>query len=416
MRLLPLAGAWLGTLAVAFVVPVLAADTPAQRVKLPSSELTAGIPGTGKLTLDQLKAWLAKPENHAPLTVELPAGLALGADGIKIPADNPLTRAKVELGRQLFFDPRLSGDASVSCATCHDPQFGYGKNTQFGVGIRELTGDRNSPASYNRILSDVQFWDGRAATLEEQAKGPIANPIEMENTHEACVAQLNKIEGYKLQFAKIFPEEGLNIETVAKAIAAFERVIVTDTSPADHYEALLSFEKAYKDYVNDPKGFEEDEPEAFKEYLNLKKAVATAKVSDSAKRGRDLFFSEKSNCTACHVGANFTDEKFHNIGVGMDKKMADLGRYIVTKDEKDKGAFKTPTIRNVAQTAPYMHDGSQKTLEEVVEWYAKGGHPNPHLSDKIKKLDLTAQDKQDLVEYMKALTGDFPKVEHARLP
>lgn len=416
MRLLPLAGALLGTLAVAFVAPVLAADTPAQRVKLPSSELTAGIPGTGKLTLDQIKAWLAKPENHAPLTVELPAGLALGADSIKIPADNPLTRAKVELGRQLFFDPRLSGDASVSCATCHDPQFGYGKNTQFGVGIRQLTGDRNSPASYNRILSDVQFWDGRAATLEEQAKGPIANPIEMENTHEACVASLNKIEGYKLQFEKIFPDEGLNIETVAKAIAAFERVIVTDTSPADRYEALLSFEKAYKDYVDDPKAFEEDEPDAFKEYLSLKKAVAAAKVSDSAKRGRDLFFSEKSNCTACHVGANFTDEKFHNIGVGMDKKMPDLGRYLVTKDEKDKGAFKTPTIRNVAQTAPYMHDGSQKTLEEVVEWYAKGGHPNPHLSDKIKKLDLTAQDKKDLVEYMKALTGDFPKVEHARLP
>ncbi len=416
MRLLPLAGAWLGTLAVAFVSSVLAADTPAQRVKLPSSELTAGIPGSGKLTLDQLKAWLAKPENHAPLTVELPAGLAVGADGIKIPADNPLTRAKVELGRQLFFDPRLSGDASVSCATCHDPQFGYGKNTQFGVGIRQLTGDRNSPASYNRILSDVQFWDGRAATLEEQAKGPIANPIEMENTHEACVAQLNKIEGYKLQFQKIFPNEGLNIETVAKAIAAFERVIVTDTSPADHYEALLSFEKAFKDYVDDPKAFEEDEPEAYKKYLDLRKAVATAKVSDSAKRGRDLFFSEKTNCTACHVGANFTDEKFHNIGVGMEKKMADLGRYVVTKDEKDKGAFKTPTIRNVAQTAPYMHDGSQKTLEEVVEWYAKGGHPNPHLSDKIKKLDLTAQDKKDLVEYMKALTGDFPKVEHARLP
>lgn len=416
MRLLPLAGALLGTLAVAFVAPVLAADTPAQRVKLPSSELTAGIPGTGKLTLDQIKAWLAKPENHAPLTVELPAGLALGADGIKIPADNPLTRAKVELGRQLFFDPRLSGDASISCASCHDPQFGYGKNTQFGVGIRELTGDRNSPASYNRILSDVQFWDGRAATLEEQAKGPIANPVEMENTHDACVAQLNKIEGYKLQFAKIFPDEGLNIETVAKAIAAFERVIVTDTSPADHYESLLSFEKAFKDYVDDPQAFEEDDPESYKKYLELKKAVAAAKVSDSAKRGRDLFFSEKSNCTACHVGANFTDEKFHNIGVGMDKKMPDLGRYLVTKDEKDKGAFKTPTIRNVAQTAPYMHDGSQKTLEEVVEWYAKGGHPNPHLSDKIKKLDLTAQDKQDLVEYMKALTGDFPKVEHARLP
>lgn len=395
---------------------VSAADSAPQKVRLGAPELTAGIPGTGKLKPEEVKAWLAKPENHVPLEVELPAGLSVGAQGIKIPADNPLTRAKVELGRQLFFDNRLSGDGSVSCATCHDPQFSYGKDTQFGVGIRKLTGNRNSPASYNRILSDVQFWDGRAATLEEQAKGPIANPIEMEHTHDACVADLRKVEAYKLQFDKIFPGEGLNIETVAKAIAAFERVIVTDTSPADHYEALLSFEKAYKDYVDDPESLEEDDPKAAAQYKKLKADLAKHPVSDSVKRGRDLFFSSKSNCTACHVGANFTDEKYHNLGVGMDKKEPDLGRFVVTKDEKDKGAFKTPTIRNVALTAPYMHDGSQKTLEEVVEWYAKGGHANPHLSDKIKKLDLTAQDKKDLVAYMKALTGDLPKVETARLP
>lgn len=394
---------------------VFAADAPA-KVKLGVPELTAGIPGTGKLTTAQIEAYLAKPENHLPLDVELPAGLAVGAEGIKIPKDNPLTRAKIELGRQLFFDPRLSVDGSISCASCHDPKFGYGKNTQFGVGVRDQLGGRNSPIAYNRILSDVQFWDGRAASLEEQAKGPIANPIEMAFTHDACIGALKKIPGYQLQFAKVFPGEGLTIDSVAKAIASFERVLVTDTSPADYYESLNTFAKAFKDEIADLKGFQADDPDSYNKYMSLKKASDAHPISDAAKRGRDLFFSEKANCTACHVGANFTDEKYHNLGVGMDKKEPDLGRFVVTKEEKDKGAFKTPTIRNVALTAPYMHDGSQKTLEEVVEWYAKGGHPNPYLSDKVKKLDLTAQDKKDLVEYMKALTGDLPKVTADRLP
>jgi cytochrome c peroxidase len=139
-------------------------------------------------------------------------------------------------------------------------------------------------------------------------------------------------------------------------------------------------------------------------------------MSDSAKRGRDLFFSTKSNCSACHVGANFTDELYHNLGVGMASEKPDLGRFDQTKLEKDKGAFKTPTLRNIELNAPYMHDGSQKTLEEVVEWYAKGGHANPYLSDKIKKLELSAQDKTDLVEFMKALTGPLPVVNEGRLP
>ena len=138
-------------------------------------------------------------------------------------------------------------------------------------------------------------------------------------------------------------------------------------------------------------------------------------MSDSAKRGRDLFFG-KAQCTACHAGANFTDEQYHNLGVGMDKEMPDLGRFDTTGEEKDKGAFKTPTVRNVVLSAPYMHDGSQATLEEVVEWYDKGGHPNPHLSEKVKKLDLTDEEKKDLVDFMKALTGEFPKVERGRLP
>ncbi len=139
-------------------------------------------------------------------------------------------------------------------------------------------------------------------------------------------------------------------------------------------------------------------------------------MSESAIRGRKIFFSASANCAACHVGVNFTDEKYHNLGVGMEAEKPDLGREATTGNAADRGAFKT-TLRNVALTAPYMHDGSQKTLEEVVDWYAKGGHPNPNLSDKIKKFDATtAQDKADLVEFMKSLTGSFPKVEMARLP
>jgi cytochrome c peroxidase len=392
------------------------AESKTAHVLLGTPELTAGIPGEGKLTLAQIEAWLAKPENHVPLEVELPAGLAVGADSVVVPEDNPLTRAKIELGRQLFFDKRLSSDGTVSCASCHDPQFSYAKDTTFGVGVREQEGNRNSPASYNRIFSAAQFWDGRAASLEEQAIGPIANPIEMGNTHDVCIETLRKIPGYEKQFAKIFPQEGFTIESVGKAIAAFERVIVTGPSPADHYESLRTFETTFKDYLDDLESLKEDDPDSYEQYGQIKAALAKQPISESAKRGREIFFTDKGNCTACHVGANFSDEKYHNLGVGMDAKEPDLGRYVVTKDDKDRGAFKTPTIRNVALTSPYMHDGSQATLEEVVEWYAKGGHPNPYLSDKMKKLDLTAQDKKDLVAYMKALTGELPKVRADRLP
>jgi cytochrome c peroxidase len=150
-------------------------------------------------------------------------------------------------------------------------------------------------------------------------------------------------------------------------------------------------------------------------YAAAKAAAGANPLSDAARRGRDLFFG-KANCTACHVGANLADEQYHNIGIGMDRPEPDLGRFVVTKDEKDRGAFKTPTVRNVALTAPYMHDGSVATLEEVVAWYDKGGHPNPGLSDKIKPLNLTAEERTDLVEFMKACTGPTPPVETGRLP
>jgi cytochrome c peroxidase len=383
------------------------ATGPAEKVALGDPALTAGVPGSGPITVEQIEAWLADSKNFVPLEPVLPLGLSQGAAQIQGLDKNPLTRAKIELGRQLYFDPRLSADSTVSCASCHNPAEGYSAHTKTGVGIRGQQGGRNSPVSYNRILSGAQFWDGRADSLEAQAVGPIANPIEMGFTHEGVVKRLGGMPVYAKQFEKIFGE--LTIDRVGQAIAAFERVLVTAPSPYDYGEQLRAFAGL------DPDDIAEDKELAAK-FAAAKAAAEAHPMSESAVRGRDIFFTEKGNCTACHVGANLADEKYHNLGIGMDKPEPDLGRFVVTKDEKDKGAFKTPTIRNVALTAPYMHDGSVATLEEVVEWYDKGGHPNPQLSEKIRPLKLTAQEKADLVAFMKACTGPTPTVETSRLP
>lgn len=389
--------------------------TETAKVTLGDPSLTVGIPGDEKLTIAQIQAWLDTPGIHDPLEVELPFGLSLAASKITGLDVNPMTRAKIELGRQLYFDSRLCADATVSCASCHHPDQGYGAHTRFGVGIGGQEGGRNSPVSYNRILSGAQFWDGRAASLEEQAKGPIANPIEMGNTHEACVKCVDAIDGYKMQFEAIYGPDSVNIDTVAQAIATFERSLVTGPAPYDYYAALKPFLDQYPT-EEDLADLKEEDAELYAKYEKLKADSDAHPMSESAIRGQALFFGTKANCTACHAGANFADELYHNIGVGMEVEKPDLGRYEVTKDEKDQGAFKTPTIRNITQSAPYMHDGSQKTLLEVVEWYAKGGHPNPTLSDKIKKLDLTDQDKADLVAFMEACTGEMAFVERERLP
>ncbi len=389
---------------------------PEEEIDILDPSLTAGIPTDGPLTMADIEQWLANPKNHAVLKPILPLGLRAGQDAIKGLEENPLTRAKIELGRQLYFDQRLSSDASISCASCHDPDAGFASHDRFGIGVGQQMGGRNSPVAYNRIVSDVQFWDGRAPTLEEQAKGPIANPIEMSNTHEACVASLRQVPGYVLQFNSIF-EDGLTIDNAARAIASFERALVTGPAPWDVYKELTDFEAAYAVDIEDLEALQEDDPELYKEYTDLKQLAEEHPISDSAIRGGELFFSDKSGCTACHVGANFTDELYHNLGVGMDAEEPDLGRFVITNEEQDRGAFKTPTVRNVALTGPYMHDGSQETLEEVVEWYVKGGHPNPWLDEKVKKLELTDQDKQDLVAFMvEGLTGTFPKVERTKLP
>lgn len=383
------------------------------RVNLGEANLMGGIPGSGPLSVEDVRAWLDDPANHVELDVELPLGLSLGQSQIKGLEENPLTKAKIELGRQLYFDTRLSANNTISCATCHHPQEGFSRHTATGVGINNQMGGRNSPVSYNRILSDKQFWDGRAGSLEDQAIGPIQNPIEMGNTHEACVETLKAIPGYALQFEKIFPGQGVTIDGVGKAIAAFERAIVTKPSAYDYHEAYKRFAQLEEEDIADLK---EDVPAVYAQYEAAKNGVAEMPMSESAVRGMDLFFSKRVGCSNCHVGANLADEQYHNLGVGMDAQEPDLGRYMETKIEKDKGAFKTPTIRNVALSAPYMHDGSQATLEEVVEHYNKGGIKNPWLSDKMTPLNLTAQEKLDLVEFMRACTGEFPYIASGRLP
>lgn len=384
-------------------------------VELGDASLTSGLPGTGQVSNQELDVWLADPANHSPIDFSLPKGLDAAKSNVYIPEDNPITRAKIELGRQLYFDNRLSVDSTVSCASCHAPAQGYGATTRFGVGVSGQEGGRNSPVSYNRLFSKEQFWDGRAASLEAQAVGPIANPIEMGNTHGACVKCLAGISGYKKQFDVIF-EDGVTIDNIGKALATFERVLVTGPTPYDFENDLRSFKKVFAADIEDLDALKQDDPELFQQFESMKDAVTKKPMSESALNGMTLF-AGKANCAVCHAGANFTDEQYHNLGVGMEVAKPDLGRFEISKKESERGAFKTPTLRSVALSPPFMHDGSQKTLEEVIQWYNIGGHKNPWLSDKMKPLQLTDQEKKDLLAFIvEGLTGDFPIVEAGRLP
>jgi cytochrome c peroxidase len=304
-----------------------------------------------------------------------------GLDPPPIPADNPMTAAKVELGKQLYFDKRLSVDNTVSCASCHDPEKGWSNSDTFATGIKGQRGGRSAPTVINSAYHPLQFWDGRAAQLEGQALGPIQNPIEMGHTMDACIECLNGIPGYKKQFKEVFGTDA-TADGIAKAIAAFERTVLSGDAPYDAYVA------------------------------GDKKAM-----SEAAVRGMEVFFN-KGHCSACHAGPNFSDAAFHNIGVGMDKKEPDEGRKVISKLEGDRGAFKTPTLREIARTAPYMHDGSLKTLEDVVEHYNKGGIANPQLDEEIYALNLTAAEKADLVTFMKEglASKSYPLVKPPKLP
>jgi cytochrome c peroxidase len=300
----------------------------------------------------------------------------LGLPPVFWPDDNPYTPEKAELGRLLFFDKRLSSDGTISCASCHDPAKAFADGAANSLGIGGQRGGRSAPTVINRAYSTLQFWDGRAPTLEEQAKGPIANPVEMtidketDLAHNNAVKRLRAVPGYAERFKKVFGTADFTLDQVTQAIATFERTALSGNSPYDRYQA-----------------------------------GDTKALTPSQVRGMDVFF-KKAACDSCHLGFNFTDGSYENIGVGMDRAQPDLGRYLVTHREEDKGAFKTPTLREVEFTAPYMHDGSLKTLEDVVEHYDKGGIKNPQLNQRIKPLHLTAGEKRDLVAFMRALSGE----------
>ena len=300
-----------------------------------------------------------------------------GIPVVSHPKDNPSSAEKIALGKQLYFDGRLSADNKVSCATCHDPAKGFSNGEQYATGVEGKQGGRNSPTVINSALQQFQFWDGRAKSLEDQVLGPIQNPIEMNMTLEALVAKLNAIAGYRQAFQEVFGTD-VTSAGIAKSIAAYERTILSMDAPFDRYQA------------------------------GNKSAL-----SEAAARGRHLFFN-KANCVACHAGPNFTDNGFHNVGVPG----ADDGRAAISKSTGDKGAFKTPTLREIARSAPYMHDGSLKTLEEVVAHYRKGGTPHPQLDEELFPLKLTDNEAADLITFLKEglTSASYPAHTAPELP
>jgi cytochrome c peroxidase len=279
----------------------------------------------------------------AAAVLVIPLGLDLY---LPVPDANPLTAEKVALGRQLFSDARLSRDDSVSCATCHHPDRAFSDALPTSVGILGRTGRRNAPALINRGYGRIFFWDGRATTLEAQVLMPIADPNEMGFTPEDAAARV-----------------GLTTGELAQALASYVRSILSGNSPFDRF-------------VNGDR---------------------TA-LSAEAQRGLQLFRG-KGNCTACHVGPNFTDEKLHDTGIAWrNGARFDAGA--------GNGTFKTPTLREVARTSPFMHDGSLATLEAVIDFYDQGGHPNPYLDVEIRPIHFTSEDKHDLAAFLDALTGE----------
>ncbi len=336
-------------------------------------------------------AMLYQPPNaisHPSDTAVMPVGkplqikVPLGLPPLTIPSDNPPTLETVALGRRLYYDPVLSADNSISCASCHSPQTGFTDRHPASIGVGGKKGTRHSPTVINSAYSFLQFWDGRAPSLEEQAKGPIANPVEMASSHPDVVKRLQDSPDYVALFKQAWGTDHITIDLVVKSVASFERTVLSGNSPFDRFY-----------------------------YGHDKKAL-----SASAQRGLKLFMDpKKGNCAVCHtIGkdyALFTDNKFHNLGIGADinGNMTDLGRFTQTNKESDWGAFKTPTLRNIGQRAPFMHDGSFPTLKDALGHYIGGGNLNPHLDKEIRPLDfLTFDEREDILNFMDSLTAPLP--------
>jgi len=297
-----------------------------------------------------------------PYKLNIPLGLS--ANALVVPDDNPMTEAKVELGHQLFFDNRWGKKSAISCASCHLPDHGWSDPRQFSLNTEGKPTPRHSPTVINRAFADIQKWNGASKSIDELSGHlPFMDPAEQ-------VKALSGVRSYRRQFKKVFGSE-VTSENVAKAIAAYVRTIMSGNSAYDRFQA-----------------------------------GDKSALSDSAQRGLALF-EGKANCVQCHAGPNFSDEGFRNIGVGMDKNPALAGRSEVTKKDADIGAFKTPTLRDVAKRGPYMHDGSLATLDDVIAFYDKGGNPNPHLAPEIKPLGLSDGEKADLKAFLVSLNGDI---------
>ena len=317
------------------------------------------------------------PQANAALALDAMKAQYRRPDLIPFPKDNPYTPEKAALGKKLYFDTRLSVTSAQSCASCHNPAFGWGDGLAVGVGHGMAKLGRRSPTIVNGAWGAIFMWDGRLATLEEQALGPIQSPGEMNMPLELLIERLSLIAEYKPLFAAAFPKEKMTIDTLAKAIATYERTVVSEQSPFDAW--IKGDEQA---------------------------------ISEDAKRGFALF-NTKAQCSACHEGWNFTNDSFQDIGLPSE----DEGRgKFVPGVVKMTHAFKTPGLREIARRGPYMHDGSLATLEQVIEHYDKGGVDRPSRSDLMKRLDLTVQDKADLVAFMKTLTSNFDPTTVPVLP
>ncbi len=330
-------------------VPVLTAlciATSAVATEFKDSVFTAGHPS--------LKEWLMP--NQVPHS-----------------SGNRPNAARVQLGKMLFFDPRLSGDGNMSCATCHNPAFGWSDGLPRARGFQSKMLKRATPTIVNTAYNSLQMWDGRKKNLEDQAIGPMQSKDEMNVDVAELIEFLRQTPGYKQAFAKAYPGETIDETTLAKAIASFERTVVSHESPFDKW------------------------------IRGDKKAMSAAQV-----RGFKVFTNpEKGNCSTCHSAPNFTDNGFHNIGLAsFGEDNPDVGRFGQKPIGLMKGAFKTPTLRDIALTAPYFHDGSAATLEQVIEHYSQGGEVKSNLSPNMKKLDLSDKDKADLLEFMRALTSE----------